>query len=111
VRGEDSAVRAQWACRPLVWQLYPQDDAAHRVKLDAFLALYTAGMAPAQADLVMRAMQRWNGARSDDSSAPDWPALHAALPALRLHAAQWADRLGAQRELAAGLIEFARKIG
>ncbi len=119
VRGEDSAVRAQWAARPLQWQLYPQDDDAHRVKLDAFVALYTDGMAPALADLVTRAMRRWNGAPDAGSGmhpdagshAPDWPALLEVLPALRLHAAQWAARLGAQRELATGLIEFAGKIG
>ncbi len=143
VRGEDSAVRAQWACRPMVWQLYPQQDSAHRVKLDAFLARYTAGLPPALAALQMQAMRAWNGVpgasidtdagaghpvRSDavhtavvgsstvnptttGSHAPDWAALRAALPALRSHAAQWAAQLGAQRELAAGLIEFARKIG
>ena len=119
VRGEDSAVRAQWACRPLLWQLYPQDDHAHRVKLDAFLALYTAGMAPPQAELVAQAMRRWNGAPAAGtgcatgagSQAPDWTALLAALPMLRSHAGQWAAQLHAQRELASSLIEFAGKIG
>lgn len=38
VRGEDSFVRAQWAGKPLVWQIYPQDDGAHAVKLAAFIA-------------------------------------------------------------------------
>ncbi|MFZ2739096.1 MAG: elongation factor P maturation arginine rhamnosyltransferase EarP [Burkholderiaceae bacterium] len=37
VRGEDSLVRALWAGKPLVWQIYPQPDAAHHAKLDAFL--------------------------------------------------------------------------
>jgi len=37
VRGEDSLVRALWAGKPLVWQIYPQDDRAHLAKLDAFL--------------------------------------------------------------------------
>lgn len=37
VRGEDSLVRALWAGKPLVWQIYPQDDAAHIHKLNAFL--------------------------------------------------------------------------
>jgi uncharacterized repeat protein (TIGR03837 family) len=37
VRGEDSLVRALWAGKPLVWQIYPQDDQAHRAKLEAFL--------------------------------------------------------------------------
>ncbi len=37
VRGEDSLVRALWAGKPLVWHIYPQDDAAHAAKLNAFL--------------------------------------------------------------------------
>ena len=37
VRGEDSLVRALWAGRPLVWQIYPQHDNAHHDKLHAFL--------------------------------------------------------------------------
>ena len=37
VRGEDSLVRALWAGRPFVWQIYPQDDGAHHAKLEAFL--------------------------------------------------------------------------
>ncbi len=37
VRGEDSLVRALWAGQPLVWHIYPQEDDAHRAKLQAFL--------------------------------------------------------------------------
>ena len=37
VRGEDSIVRAIWAGKPFVWQIYPQGDGAHHAKLDAFL--------------------------------------------------------------------------
>jgi len=37
VRGEDSLVRALWAGKPFVWQIYPQDDDAHHSKLHAFL--------------------------------------------------------------------------
>ena len=33
VRGEDSFVRAQWAARPFVWNIYPQDDGAHVANL------------------------------------------------------------------------------
>ena len=40
VRGEDSFVRAQWAEQPFVWQIYPQAENAHFVKLDAFLTRY-----------------------------------------------------------------------
>jgi len=38
VRGEDSLVRGLLAGRPCVWQIYPQQDDAHRAKLEAFLA-------------------------------------------------------------------------
>lgn len=37
VRGEDSLVRALWAGKALVWQIYPQHDNAHHDKLWAFL--------------------------------------------------------------------------
>lgn len=55
VRGEDSLVRALWASRPFVWQIYPQDDGAHRAKLEAFLDWLQA---PAGWREVHRA---WNG--------------------------------------------------
>ena len=55
VRGEDSLVRALWAQRPFVWQLYPQHDGAHGPKLEAFLDWLDA---PAS----LRAFhRRWNG--------------------------------------------------
>lgn len=37
VRGEDSFVRALWAGKPFIWQIYPQDNDAHLVKLSAWL--------------------------------------------------------------------------
>ena len=55
VRGEDSLVQAIWAGKPFVWQAYPQSDAAHRAKLDAFLDWL-------QADGAVRDVHRaWNG--------------------------------------------------
>jgi len=42
VRGEDSLVRALWANKPFVWQIYPQHDDAHHDKLDAFLNVLEA---------------------------------------------------------------------
>ena len=37
VRGEDSLTRAIWAGKPFLWHVYPQEDGAHRIKLNAFL--------------------------------------------------------------------------
>lgn len=72
VRGEDSLVRALWAGRPFVWQIYPQDDGAHQAKLEAFLETLNA---PAEAHAWHA---QWNGL------AP-WDA-HLALPLDALHA-------------------------
>lgn len=109
VRGEDSFVRAQWAAKPFVWHIYPQDDNAHHVKLDAFLTRYLtsaddAGL-PASASEAWRTFSHlWNGYAS---TAPDWPALAEALPALTRHAQAWAGRLAARPGLAAALASFA----
>jgi hypothetical protein len=74
VRGEDSAVRAQWAGRPFLWQLYPQDDGAHLAKLDAFLDRFLGndGSAP---------LSPWEraGVRAG-SSHPSPPGPHRPIP-------------------------------
>ena len=55
VRGEDSLVRALWAGKPLVWQIYPQDDDSHHAKLMAFLKVLKAPPSLAQFHSL------WNG--------------------------------------------------
>ena len=37
VRGEDSIVRALWSGKPLIWQIYPQTEGTHLIKLEAWL--------------------------------------------------------------------------
>ncbi len=105
VRGEDSLVRAIWSGVPFVWQLYVQDDGAHRAKLAAFLDLFLAG-APAQlAGAVRSLFERWNdGApRSLDDSALA-PAL---LDAWAAHCRRWRAELVARDDLVTQLIRFA----
>jgi hypothetical protein len=103
VRGEDSFVRAQWAERPLVWQAYPQADAAHLVKLDAFLDRYLMTLGPEDGRVVGDFLRAWNG-RGDPWQA--WPAFRAALPALQRLAPEWAGTLAKQGDLAAKLVHF-----
>ena len=108
VRGEDSVVRAQWAERPFIWQIYPQEEAAHLVKLRAFLARMQAGM-PAQSGKTLHdTFLAWNGA---GQFAQAWPAFRAALPELRSQASQWAMQLRQNGHLAANLAQFVRKVG
>jgi len=104
VRGEDSFVRAQLAARPFVWNIYPQQADAHRVKLEAFLARYAAGLPPRPAAAVQHMMQAWNGA---GDIAATWEAFAAARPGLTAAAGAWADGLAAGNGLADSLVRFA----
>ena len=113
VRGEDSFVRAQWAARPFVWQIYPQAEAAHHDKLEAFLARYLHGLpaADADAEALVRFWRAWNGCAPDRASpAEAWPAFAAALPALELHARRWCAAQAALPDLATALDAFCSHI-
>ncbi len=107
VRGEDSCVRAQWAERPLVWQAYPQADAAHWDKLEALLARYTAGLGGAAARAVEDMWRQWNGMPGGQGMAACWAAWRAQQAAIARHAGAWSAQLVAAGSLAAKLVEFA----
>jgi uncharacterized repeat protein (TIGR03837 family) len=101
VRGEDSFVRAMWAGKPLVWQIYPQEDDAHRPKLDAFLDLYTLTI-PEPALTAMRAFHLgWN-----NFNALSWKDFIRHRKAFESNAAGWADYYYAQSDLASKLVIF-----
>ena len=103
VRGEDSFVRAQWAGKPFVWQIYPQEADAHWPKLEAFLASYTADMAP-DAQAVTSAMFRaWN---SGDGVSEAWQDFLARREPLTNEAQRWAKNLERQTDLASRLVKF-----
>ena len=108
VRGEDSFVRAQWAARPFVWQIYAQEQHAHLAKLDAFLGRCCAGLPPRAAAAARGMCGAWNAAPGAPAVAPAWAAYAAALPALAAGAASWADTLAALPELATGLVFASR---
>jgi uncharacterized repeat protein (TIGR03837 family) len=106
VRGEDSFVRAQWAGRPFVWQLYPQDDATHAIKLDAFLDRYLAGC-PAPLSQAMRPLfLQWNGL-----TAPSRIALPHLLADWQRHTLAWRAELQRQTDLTGQLLRFATEKG
>ncbi|MFM2056405.1 MAG: elongation factor maturation arginine rhamnosyltransferase EarP [Pseudomonadota bacterium] len=67
VRGEDSLVRAIWAGRPFVWQIYPQQDGAHADKLAAFLDRYLAGADADLARQLRQVFEAWNGLGACDA--------------------------------------------
>jgi uncharacterized repeat protein (TIGR03837 family) len=106
VRGEDSFVRAQFAARPMVWQIYRQEEEAHFAKLEAFLDLYCADMEPELAALTRDAWRAWN---RESGFAALWPAWLDTLPALDRHAKMWCHHLAEQTDLASNLLIFCKK--
>ena len=109
VRGEDSFARAQWAARPFVWHIYPQDEAAHLLKLDAFLARYGAALSPTARAAQQAFWHAWNAGDAQATTA-HWPALLAALPALTEHAEHWATALSKLGNLADNLTVFCQQL-
>lgn len=93
VRGEDSLVRALWAGKPLVWQLYPQHDNAHHAKLHAFLDAVHAPTSLRNFHL------SWNGISPAPLLAPDWAGWATSAAASR-------RELLAQTDLATQLLGF-----
>ena len=107
VRGEDSFVRAQWARRPLVWQIYPQAERAHEVKLEAFLDHYCAGLDARLAGPLRRVWQAWNRPPNVPPAVrEDWAILAESTQALRRHAGDWAAKLALPGELALNLAQY-----
>ena len=105
VRGEDSFVRAQWAERPFVWQIYPQAENSHLVKLDAFLTRYLGGCN--DSEVVRRCWHAWNGI-GDMCTA--WRDYLANRQRIDRHGKAWASDLDRMADLADNLARFAREV-
>ena len=104
VRGEDSFVRAQWAGRPFVWQIYPQHDGAHEIKLAAFLQQLLAGAEPELAQRVVRVWRAWNGL---EPHLGPWPSVEPWQALVK----SWREALLAQPDLTTQLLGFVRQTG
>ena len=107
VRGEDSFVRAQWAARPFVWHIYPQQDDAHRAKLDAFLEHYCADM-DASTGAALRSF--WHGWNGDGLAADAWQGLMDSRRQTAIYAGRWSEGLAQQADLASNLVNFSRNL-
>jgi uncharacterized repeat protein (TIGR03837 family) len=93
VRGEDSFVRAQWAGKPMLWHIYPQQDGVHADKLDAYLRLR---------QIDSTAWRVWNGLSSQTLSLDTmW------TPPMRAEAQAWREQLHALPDLVDTLMTMA----
>lgn len=108
VRGEDSFVRAQWAGKPFVWHIYPQDENLHHVKLAAFLRRYADNI-----DSLIAFSSRWNGVADGnmmENWSALWPAFQAELPKIASRSGNWQGQMLANGDLARNLLTFSRSL-
>ena len=109
VRGEDSFVRAQWAAKPFLWHIYPTDDGAHLIKLDAWLDRYCVGLDANTSKAYRAASNAFNSASSDAAQSAPYELLAQNIDALAVHAVRWRDALMQQTDLATRLLQFIAK--
>ncbi|MEO6699349.1 MAG: elongation factor P maturation arginine rhamnosyltransferase EarP, partial [Paraperlucidibaca sp.] len=118
IRGEDSFVRAQWAAKPMLWHIYPQDQLAHETKLAAWLDR----VAPPDNHEVISsttnftheqqaaAQQAWLAAQwawvRNELSPEHVQALLAELKPLREMMQRWREQLIEHSDLATQLMRF-----
>jgi uncharacterized repeat protein (TIGR03837 family) len=106
VRGEDSIIRAHWATKPFVWQIYRQQQDAHLIKLQAFLQLYSQNMPQAMQDTVQRLFLAWN---TQLPLAKVWLDFIEVLPELAHFNYKWQQQLSQNGDLARNLVHFVEK--
>ena len=103
VRGEDSFVRALWAGKPFVWQIYEQENDAHLVKLNAFLERYTVETTATNVTAIHSMFMAWNtglGLRGP------WQQFMQSRSDIADHAGKMSVKLAETPDLAANLVNF-----
>lgn len=105
VRGEDSWVRAQWAQRPFIWHIYPQDEQLHHKKLRAFLDVYAQ-----QLPALRAAMLGWNHVEGVQDWSALWQRLLDEQGAHAAHAQSWQRAVLAEGDLVKKLLGFVREL-
>lgn len=110
VRGEDSFVRAQWAGKPFIWHIYPQDENLHHKKLRAFLQRYGNDI-----EGLITLSLRWNGVITENESEQvSWTALwtqfQADMPRIADRSVDWRQKVLENGDLASNLLKFASSL-
>lgn len=96
VRGEESLIRGLLAAKPLIWHIYPTDDQAHWIKLDAFIKV-------SQLNSTLSALTiEWN----TQENLTHFDAVIACLPELTQQAQALQQSLLAQADLSTQLVNF-----
>ena len=104
VRGEDSVIRAHWAGRPFIWQIYRQDEQAHLVKLQAFLDKYLQHAADELKACIETLHLAWN---IEQDISREFALFDSFRQQIHQHNKKWQEYLIQQQDLASNLVRFA----
>ncbi|WP_157577449.1 elongation factor P maturation arginine rhamnosyltransferase EarP [Shewanella waksmanii] len=107
VRGEDSFLRAQWAAKPFIWHIYPQDEDYHLVKLDALMQRYCANLDPTAAQAWQQLSLNFNRDQQK-ASVESWQHYVDAEEKLNKHAKIWPISAIDDEDLATRLVHFVK---
>ncbi|PKQ73589.1 elongation factor P maturation arginine rhamnosyltransferase EarP [Aeromonas sobria] len=103
VRGEDSFVRAQWAARPFLWHIYPQEEQAHMIKLDGFLDHYLAALPADAAQWLRKFSHALNQGEETGELWAQWPRYSTIW---QQHGQSWSQKLLRDGDLVTRLVKF-----
>ncbi|MCL1077497.1 elongation factor P maturation arginine rhamnosyltransferase EarP [Parashewanella spongiae] len=107
VRGEDSFLRAQWAAKPFIWHIYPQDENVHIKKLNAFTDRYCEDLDEEYAVTIRKLNLSFNQDNAD-LTAENWDKLQKQQPHVLEHAKKWPKKALNGSDLATRLVNFAK---
>lgn len=106
VRGEDSFVRAQWANRPFIWHIYPQDKNLHHKKLNAFLKTATSATASLAA-----LSHAWNAVSHSPLDWTEiWQDFQVDLPEIARLSGIWQEKLQENGDMTSNLLKFVNAV-
>ena len=101
-------MRALWAGRPHIWQIYEQDDGVHADKLEAFMGRWMDQWPSALRTQVQAWWLAWNGLGPMPESWPDW---QSSASCWRLNSENARQILAQQGDLSSQLLTFVASSG
>ncbi|MBE8167671.1 MAG: elongation factor P maturation arginine rhamnosyltransferase EarP, partial [Shewanella sp.] len=108
VRGEDSFLRAQWAAKPFIWHIYPQDENVHIKKINAFINRYCEGLDDDYAATVRDMNLSFNQDHAE-LTIQNWDILQKQQSLILEHAKKWPQKALNDSDLATRLVNFIKK--
>lgn len=107
VRGEDSLVRALWAMKPFLWDIYKQENDDHLNKLFSFNEILTKKWPHRIAEIYFDLSLRWNTGKF---SQKDWVELVKEIDLFKYNIENYVEKLKNQEDMATSLMKFCHSV-